>query len=56
MPEMGWPPATLAKGHGVAFSGGAALAVAAPDVEGFTSMLGSGLWGQPGFDCPGTLK
>ncbi|KAL4445436.1 hypothetical protein ABPG77_011261 [Micractinium sp. CCAP 211/92] len=56
VPEMGWPPATLAKGHGVAFSGGAALAVAAPDVEGFTSMLGSGLWGQPGFDCPGTLK
>lgn len=54
-PDFGWPPAVVAKGSGIAFTAGAPLAVTGPPVDGFEVQLGTGLFGQPGMDCPGTL-
>ncbi len=33
-PQFGWPPAVLAKGEGVTFTGGAPIAVTGPEVSG----------------------
>jgi len=55
-PLQGWPPSVLGKGEGIGFTGGAPLAVYGPMVEGYARRLGTGVYGQPGFDCPGTLK
>ena len=55
-PAYGWPPSLISKGPGVAFTGGSPIAVTGPEVPGFSRYLATGLWGQPGFACNGTLK
>ena len=55
-PGLGWPPAVLSKGQGVTFTGGSPVATVASPVDGFTAYPASGLFGQPGFECEGTLK
>lgn len=54
--SYGWPPSVVSKGPGVAFTGGSPIAVLGPRVPGFRRELATGLWGQPGFSCNGTLK
>lgn len=55
-PQLGWPPAVIAKGQWVPFMGGSSLAVTGPELPGYSTELGSGLWGQPGYNCPGSLE
>lgn len=54
-PQLGWPPAVVAKGPGVQYMGGAPLVVTGPDLPGYTRRMGNGLWGQPGYDCAASL-
>ena len=55
-PALGWPAFVIAKGEGVSFVGGSPIEVAGPNVPGYTRLLGSGLFGQQGFDCEGSLR
>lgn len=55
-PSKGWPPSLISKGKDLPFSAGSPLAVTGPEIEGYTRYLGGSLFGQPGYDCPGTIK
>ena len=53
-PGLGWPPATAGRADG--FVGGSPLVSLAPEVPGYRRLVGTGLFGQPGYQCNGTLK
>jgi len=58
-PAQGWnprPPTLLAKGPGIAFSAGAPQMAFGPVVPGFDRLVGRGMFGQPGFDCAGSIR
>lgn len=55
-PELGWPPALLAKGPGVPFVSGTPIVTVGPEVPGYRRLLGSGLFGQRGYPCAESIK
>jgi hypothetical protein len=55
-PELGWPPAVVAKGEGVQLSGGSPIAVTGPEVPGYRRHLGTGLFLQQGYACYGSVR
>jgi len=55
-PSIGWPPAVLSKGPGVTFTAGSPIAVTGTPVPGYQLYMGSGLFGQQGFNCPESIR
>ena len=50
------PPCTLQGPEAANFTAGSPLAVGGPEVPGFRRYLGTGLFGQQGYTCPGTTQ
>jgi hypothetical protein len=55
--EVGWPPGLISKGPEAAnFTTGSPIAAGGPQLSGFKRLMGTGLFGQPGYPCPGSLQ
>ena len=56
-PSTPLPAAHAAQGpQAVNFTTGAPLAVGGPLLPGFKRLMGTGLFGQPGYPCAGSLQ